>query len=57
MRLRWIEALAPLIGATAARDCVKQQEFYVRDAMNTVDQLPVPPMLWNPKFETINMGD
>ena len=46
MRIAWVKALTPHIGATAARDLVMQQEFYARDIMNTVDRLSVSPMAW-----------
>jgi hypothetical protein len=55
MRRAWIAALSRprhpgrsrRIQPSHARGFVMRQEFHVREIMNTVDDLPVTPLLWN----------
>lgn len=47
MRRSWIAALSQHVQPSHARGYVARQEFYVRETMNSVDQLPVTPMPWN----------
>lgn len=57
MRRAWIAALSRRgmprrLKPSHARSYVARQEFYVRETMNTVDDLPVTPMPWNPHWPT-----
>ncbi len=53
MRRAWIEALSRprkpgrRLQPSHARGYVLRQEFYVRQTMNGIDDLPVTPMPWN----------
>jgi hypothetical protein len=58
MRHKWVAALshphlARRLKPSHARGYVRRQEYYVRDAMNTVDDLPVTPMAWSPFWPPI----
>jgi hypothetical protein len=55
MRDAWVDALTRQgmprrLQPSHARGYVRRQEFYVRDTMNTVDNLPVTSMPWNPHW-------
>jgi hypothetical protein len=52
MRRAWVKALSrsdmpKRLKPSHARGYVLRQEFYVRESMNGIDDLPVTPMPWN----------
>jgi hypothetical protein len=51
MRWAWIEALTPELGENRARGYVRKQEFYVRETMNNTDDLPVPMIPWESRWQ------
>jgi hypothetical protein len=51
MRRAWIAALHRRgVKLSHARGYILRQEFYVRENMNGVDDLPVSPLPWNPHW-------